>query len=212
MNMISRIIALLRFKMFRLMSVILLGREGASVVIGQNISSDFELSNNKIARKRVVVREFLSDVIVQAYNLINVPECWRLMFSRSAVFPRRFAYILEDIIIGSDTGVMFIPPRKFFNGNGTILLPSVCNPYFFFQSGIQEIMRSANKIEELLPVCPMPVIGYYHEMFEGLIRVYIAKKIFGNIKVLVPKKRPKYIDEMVNFIDVIDKYEDADNV
>ena len=201
-NMISRIIALLRFKMFRLVSVILLGREGASVVIGQNISSDFELANKKIVRKKVGVRKLLSEATIQKYNLVNVPECWRLMFSRTAVFPRRFAYILEDIIIGPDSGVMFIPPRKIFSGNGVILLPSVCNPYFFFQSGIQEVIRKANAIDDSLPICPMPIIGYYHEMFEGLLRVFLAKRVFGDINVLVSVRHPKYIDEMLDFVGV----------
>lgn len=202
MSTLSRIIALLRFKVFRLMSTIFIGHEGASVVIGQCISSDFELANKEIVRDRVLVRRLLSDAIVQRYDLKSVPDCWSLMFSRAAVFPRRFAYILEDIVIGSGSGVMFIPPKKKIGGDGIILLPSACNPYFFFQSGVQEVIRKPKIIDESLPVCPMPVIGYYHEMFEGLIRVYIAKKVFGNIKMLVSRKRPKYIDDMLSFVGI----------
>ncbi len=49
----------------------------------------------------------------------------------------------------------------------------------------------------------MPTIGYYHEMLEGLLHVVKAQKVFGAIRILVPKKRPRYIDEMLDFVGVV---------
>lgn len=200
MGNISRIVAKARFKCFRLMSIILLGREGGESIIGQCTSSDLEFSNTENVRNRILERKLLSEAGVQSYSLINVPGCWRDMFSRMAVFPRRYAYLLSDVVIGPDSGVVFAPPTKFLKGDGIIFIPSVCHHYFFFQCGIQEVMRKARTIDEKLPVCPMPTIGYYHELLEGLLRVWLAKKVFGDVRVLVPARRPKYIDEMLELI------------
>ena len=202
MDNISRIVAKVRFKCFRLMSILLLGREGGESIIGQCTSSDLEFANTKAVRNRILDRRLLSESAVQSYDLTNVPACWQNMFSRVAVFPRRYAYILSDVAIGPDSGVVFAPPTKFFRGDGIIFIPSVCHHYFFFQCGIQEVMRKARKIDEKLPVCSMPTIGYYHELLEGLLRVQMARKVFGDIKVLVSARHPKYIDEMLAVIGV----------
>ena len=204
MHIFSRIMAKVRFKTFRLMSILLLGREGGGSIIGQCVSNDLEFANAEAVRNRILVRKLLSEVAVQNYSLEKIPTCWEAMFSRIAVFPRRYAYILRDVIIGPESGVIFAPPTKFLKGDGIIFIPSVCHPYFFFQSGIQEVMRTSTANDGSMPICPMPVIGYYHEMFEGLIRVFISRKVFGDIYVLVPANRPKYIDEMLELIGIDD--------
>ena len=201
-NAVFWLITLVRFKVFRLMSLILLGKESASAVIGQCVSSDLEFSNQEAVRSRVSERKLLSEIAVQRYELTKVPACWAIMFSRTAIFPVRYGYVLDDVVVGPDSGVMHIPPKGYWGNGGIILIPSVCHPYFLFQDGVQEVMRRARSIKEPLPICPMPVIGYYHEMFEGLIRVFIARRVFGNIKVLVSTRRSRHIDEMLALIGV----------
>ena len=199
---ISRLISKIRYKIFRLISLLLLGREGGQSIVGQCVSIDLEFANTEFVRKRILDRKFLSNAVVQEYNLKNVPECWKTLFSRVALFSRRYAYILKDVVVGPDSGVIYVSPKKFCSGDGLVFIQSVCNHYFFFQSGIQEVMRSAKVTNIEFPVCPMPVIGYYHEMFEGLLHVMKARMILGNIKVLVSSRRPRYIDEMLGFIGV----------
>lgn len=200
---VFRIVAKVRFKCFRLASILLLGREGGESIIGQCISSDLEFANTEKVRNRILERKLLSEASVQSCSLANVPACWQNLFSRVAVFPRRYAYLLSDVAIGPDSGVVFAPPTKLLGGDGIIFIPSVCHHYFFLQCGIQEVMRKARKIGEDIPVFSMPTIGYYHELLEGLLRVQKARKVFGDVKVLVPTKRPKYIDEMLALIGVV---------
>lgn len=201
-NSLSRLVAKIRFKLFRLMSIVLLGRESGQSVIGQCVVADLEFANTEAARRRILERRLLSEACVQNYDLKNVPDCWRAMFSRCAVFPRRYAYLLQDVAIGPESGVVFAPPSRRLKGDGIIFVPSVCHHYVLFQGGVQEVMRRAELIDEPLPVCSMPVIGYYHEMLEGLLRVVEAQSVFGEIKVLVPAKRPKYIDEMLSVVGI----------
>ena len=199
---LSRISAKVRFKLFRLMSIIFLGREGGESVIGQCTSSDLEFANTQAVRARILERRLLNEVAVQSYDLANVPACWQSMFSRAAMFPRRYAYLLDDVAIGPDSGVIYAPPKRFLGGDGIVFIPSVCHHYFFFQCGIQEVMRKAKAIDGDQPICPMPVIGYYHEFLEGLLRLQKARNTFGEVKVLVPTSRPGYIDDMLAFIGV----------
>jgi capsular polysaccharide biosynthesis protein len=110
--------------------------------------------------------------------------------------------VLKDVAIGPDSGVMFVPSRKLLGGDGMVFIPSVGHHYFFFMCGIQEVMRNAKASVEETPVCSMPVIGYYHEFLEGLLRVVKSFQVFGDIKVLVPLRRPEYIDEMLDFVGV----------
>ena len=109
-NRLSQIVAKIRFKLFRLMSIILLGREGGQSVISQCTSSDLEFANTTTVRERILERRLLSQPAIQNYDLVDVPECWRAMFSRSAIFPRRFAYLLKDVAVGPESGVIFAPP------------------------------------------------------------------------------------------------------
>ena len=196
-NRLSQIVVKIRFKLFRLMSIVLLGRECGQSVIGQCVVADLEFANTEAARRRILERSLISEACVQTYDLKDVPDCWRAMFSRCAVFPRRYAYLLQDVAMGPESGVVFAPPSRRFKGDGLIFVPSVCHHYVLFQCGLQEVMRRAKLTDETLPVCSMPVIGYYHEMIEGLLRVVKAQSVFGEIKVLVPAKRPKYLDEML---------------
>ena len=71
-----------RFKVFRLLSIILLGREGAQSVVGLSVLFDLEFANSKDVRNRIADRKLLSEATVQTYNCSKVPECWRVMFSR----------------------------------------------------------------------------------------------------------------------------------
>ena len=199
---VSKFTAKVRFKMFRLISLILLGRKGGSSIIGQCVSSDIEFANTIAVRDKILERHLLSEAIVQNYNIEAVPDCWKTMFSRVAVFPRRFAYILKDVVIGPESGVIFSTAKRLLGNDGIIFIPSVCNHYFFFQCGIQEVMQRTRTINEMAPICPMPTIGYYHELLEGLLRVVKALNIFRTISVLIPAKRPRYIDEMLDFIGV----------
>ena len=202
MGNISRIVAKVRFKCFRLASILLLGREGGESIIGQCASADLEFANTEAVRNRILERKLVSEASVQSYALTNVPECWQNMFSRVAVFPRRYAYLLSDVAIGPDSGIVFAPPTRLFGGDGIIFIQSACHHYFFCQCGIQEVMRKARPIDEKLPVCSMPMIGYYHELIESLLRVWLARKVFGDIRILVPARRPKYIDEMLTLIGI----------
>ena len=191
-----------RFKVFRLLSIILLGREGAQSVVGLSVFFDLEFANSKDVRNRIVDRKLLSEATVQTYNCAKVPECWRVMFSRRTAFPRRFAYVLKDVEIGADSGVIHIRPVRAFSDDGTVFIQSAGSINFPFQWGIQEVMRKARPIQENVPICPMPTIGYYHDIFEGLLRVVKARKVFMDIKVLVSKNHPRYIDEMLDLIGV----------
>ena len=96
-NSLSRLVAKIRFKLFRLMSIVLLGRESGQSVIGQCVVADLEFANTEESRRRILERKLLSEACVQTYALKTVPDCWKAMFSRSAVFPRRYAYLLQDV-------------------------------------------------------------------------------------------------------------------
>ena len=202
MSHISRMFAKFRFKLFRLISISILGREVGQSLVGQCLSSDLEFANSVEVRRRIISRTLLSEACVQKYRLANVPECWRVMYSRVAVFPRRFAYLLRDVVIGPESGIIHAPPSRFFGGDGIVFIPSVGSHYFYMLSGIREVMRRSKTLACAEPVCPLPIIGYYHEMFEGLIRVAKAKKIFGDVMVLISDRRPRYIDEMLDLIGV----------
>ena len=188
----------LRFKSFRLLSLILLGREGGQAIVGISTMSDLEFANNKSVRDMIQDRKLLSEAEVQEYNCLSVPDCWRTMFSRCTAFPRRFAYILKDVVVGPDSGVVHTDRVC----GGAIFVQSVGSINFLFQWGIQEVMRRAITIDCDAPICPMPNIGYYHDLFEGLIRVVKARHTFKNVKVLVAECRPRYIDEMLSAIGV----------
>ena len=200
MSRLARACAKLRFKIFRLMSIMLLGRECGQSIIGQCVFSDLEFANDETVRARISQRKPLSEAAVQEYNLQNVPKCWRTMFSRCTVFPRRYAYVLNDVAIGPESGVVYMPSRGYFANDGIIFIPSVGNSLYLFQNGIQEVMCRTQTLDVAVPVCPMPVIGYYHDMFECLLHVIIARRVFGDIMVVVAGKRPKYIDQMLEFI------------
>ena len=201
-NRLSQIVVKIRFKLFRLMSIVLLGRECGQSVIGQCVVADLEFANTVAARRRILDRKLLSEACVQTYDLKSVPECWRARFARCAVFPRRYAYLLQDVAIGPESGVVFAPPSHRIKGDGMIFVPSVGHHYFLFQCGVQEVMRSPKLIDDDTPLCPMPAIGYYHDLLEGLLQVVIAVKAFKNVKVIVPERRPRYIDEMLEFIGI----------
>ena len=199
-NRLARAIIRIRFKLFRLMSIIFLGRECGQSIIGQCVVTDLEFANTESARRLILERKPISEACVQTYDLKDVPDCWRAMFSRCAVFPKRYAYLLQDVAIGPESGVMFAPSSRRLKGDGMIFVPSIGHHYFLFQCGIQEVMRSPKPIDDDTPLCPMPVIGYYHDLLEGLLHVVIAIKSFENVKVIVPERRPRYIDDMLDFI------------
>ena len=201
-DIISKRIARFRFKLFRMASLVLLGRVPGQSVIGHCTSSDLEFANSVAVRNRIKARAMLSEATLQAYEFSHVPECWKVMFLRTSVFSRRFAYLLSDVVIGPESGVVFSQSSRFLGSDGIIFLPSIGHHYFYMQSGIQETMRRAKRINESLPVCPMPTIGYYHDMFEGLLNVVKATKTFGQIKVLVATCRPRHIDEMLDFLGI----------
>ena len=194
--------AKLRFKAFRLMSVFLLGRTSGQSIIGQCIQSDLEFANTEIVRDRILLRKLLSEPTVQRYNCLHVPNCWTNMYSRSTVFPGRHAYVLRDVVIGPGTGVTIIPSSGYFANGGIVFLQSVGSWWYLFQYGMQEVSCRSRVIDDGDPVCPMPVFGYYHDMLESLLRVVIARRCFGAIRVLLPSRRPRYIDEMLRFIGV----------
>ena len=189
-NRLARAIIRIRFKLFRLMSIIFLGRECGQSIIGQCVVTDLEFANTESARRLILERKPISEACVQTYDLKDVPDCWRAMFSRCAVFPKRYAYLLQDVAIGPESGVMFAPSSRRLKGDGMIFVPSIGHHYFLFQCGIQEVMRSPKPIDDDTPLCPMPVIGYYHDLLEGLLHVVIAIKSFENVKVIVPERRP----------------------
>ena len=174
-DFMSKRIAKFRFKLFRLASLVLLGRVPGQSVIGHCTSSDLEFANSVAVRNRIKARVMLSEATVQTYEFSRVPECWKVMFLRTSVFSRRFAYLLSDVVVGPESGIVFSQSSKFIGTDGIIFLPSIGHHYFYMQSGIQETMRRARRIKESLPVCPMPTIGYYHEMFEGLLNVAKAQ-------------------------------------
>lgn len=203
LKMAMRLLVKARFKVFRLFSLILLGREGGRAIVGSSVLFDLEFTNTKIVRDRILDRKLLSEAYLQTYDCAQVPECWRSMFSRSTAFPRRFAYVLKDVEIGAESGVMHIRPSGWLSSDdGTIFIQSAGSINFLFSCGIQEVMCRARPIDEDVPICPMPVIGYYHDVYEGILRVVKAMKAFGDIRVLVPKRRPRYIDEMLELVGV----------
>ena len=202
MNRLARAYAKLRFKIFRLMSIMLLGRECGQSIIGQCVFSDLEFANEETVRARILQRKLLSEAAVQEYNLQNIPDCWRTMFSRGTVFHRRYAYVLDNVAIGPESGVVYMPSKGYFSNDGVIFIPSVGNSLYLFQNGIQEVMCRPRKLDVSAPVCPMPVIGYYHDMFECLLHVVIARRVFGDVVVVVARRRPQYIDQMLEFIGV----------
>ena len=203
LDKVTRLWAKLRFKCFRLVSILLLGREGAQSIVGSSVLFDLEFANTQAVRDRIINRKLLSDATVQKYECANVPECWQVMFSRITAFPRRFAYVINDVEICPDSGIIHVPPSGgLFVDDGTVFLQSAGSLNFFFQWGIQDVMRSAKPIKEEKPVCAMPAIGYYHDMFEGIVRIVKARDAFKDIKILVPASRPRYIDEMLELVDI----------
>lgn len=201
-NRISRTVAKYRFKFFRLISIIVLGRNSGQSIIGDCVSYDLEFSNKKSVRDRILQRIFLSEPSVQKYRHFNVPDCWRTMYSRPTVFPKRYAYVLHDVVIGPETGVVYAPSSGYFSSDGIIFAPSIGNQYYLFCGAIQEVMCRFKVMDDIEPIYTLPTLGYYHLMFEGLIRVIIARRIFGNIKILIAMNRSRILDEMLEFIGI----------
>ena len=200
LNLISRVVAKFRFKLFRLFSILILGRNGSGAIVGLYVCADLEFASAPSARKRILRRLILSEPCVQTFTFPEMPECWKAMFLRPAVFTARYAYLLDDVVIGPDSGVVFAPPQSCLGDDGIIYVQSMSHHYFLFQDGIVEVLRRVQRSNEDAPVCAMPCAGYYHELLEGLFRVVKAREVFGRIKVLVSSRCPKYIMEMLDFV------------
>ena len=68
LNLISRVVAKFRFKLFRLFSILILGRNGSGAIVGLYVCADFEFASAPSARKRILRRLILSEPCVQTFE------------------------------------------------------------------------------------------------------------------------------------------------
>ena len=184
-----------RWKLFRLVSLITLGKLSGETMLGVNMLRDLdEALAEPNVRRHVLKRTLLSGASVQ--NYVH-PSGFPDYLQRTQAFDDKNAYLLSDVVTSPKHGVVWFP-------EGRILQQSVANiPFFYFFGGIKDTLLPVRKLEIVDPVCPLASYNcYYHQLFEGLLPVLQGKALYPDAKILVSTTRPSYLNGMLSFFGI----------
>ena len=184
-----------RWKLFRLVSLITLGKLSGETMLGVNMLRDLdEALAEPNVRKHVLKRSLLSEASVQNYVY---PSGFPDYLQRAQAFDDKNAYLLSDVITSPKHGVVWFP-------EGRILQQSVANiPFFYFFGGIKDTLLPVRKLNLDSPVCPLASYNcYYHQLFEGLLSVLQGKALYPDAKILASKTMPSYLNGMLSFFGI----------
>ena len=193
--MLYNAITAFRWKLFRLASLISLGRLSGETMLGVNMLRDLdEALAEPNVRRHVLKRALLASAYVQEYAY---PPEFPDYLQRTQAFDDKNAYLLSDVVVSPKHGVVWLP-------EGRILQQSVSNiPFFYFFGGIKDTLHPVRNQEITVPVCPMASYNcYYHQLFEGLLPVLQGKSLYHDAKILVARTRPSYLDGMLAFFGI----------
>ncbi len=184
-----------RWKLFRLASLLTLGKLSGETMLGVNMLRDLdEALAEPNVRKHVLNRTKLSSAYVQEYDY---PPGFPDYLQRTQAFDDKNAYLLSDVVVSPKKGVVWFP-------EGRIIQQSVSNiPFFYFFGGIKETLLPVGEREVTDPICPLASYNcYYHQLFEGLLPVLQGRSLYPAAKILASKMRPSYLNGMLEFFGI----------
>ena len=188
-------LAVLRWKIFRLISVVTMGKLGGCSYLGSGVIRDIgEKMANIAVRSRVESQIKIDGAYVQHYDFAaSFPPFFRL----KRAFGDCFVYLLSDVVIAPAHGTMWF-------SDGRLLQESVISiPHFYSFGGVFETLLPAVKLQSEAPLAPLSFHNcYYHQIFEGLLPALRVLHLFPNVKFLVPFSRPTYFDVMSRFFGI----------
>ena len=182
-------IATLRYKIFRLSALVTLGRVFGTCMVNRHIVRDLEeaLANADVM-KHVSARIQVSEATIQHYHFSNEFPPY---FPRQAAFDAKFVYLLKDICIAPESGLMWIP-------RVAALQQSVgCMPYLY-AGKLSEGLRPTKTHRNGGPLVAFANVGYYHALIEELPKVLHALEAFPDAKILVSPARRSFIDGILS--------------
>lgn len=181
----------LRYKLHRLANRLLLGPLFGRAV-GTNLTRDLEegTADPGIAA-HILERRTLSEAYVLRYDF---PESFPAVFPRRAAFDDKIAYLLEDVVVSSHDGLMWIPGK-------TVLQQSIGSVPRFYNA-LRNAYGTVRPLEIDTPVVPFANATYYHALIESLAQVLHARALYPEAKVLLEKNRHAYLDGILDFVGI----------
>lgn len=181
----------LRYKLFRAASRLFLGPLYGDA-IGVNLTRDLdEASMKPRVAESILSRHPISEAVIQPYSF---PADFPVVFPRSAAFDAKIGYLLKNVAISPHEGLMWLPGVTVFQQS----IGSVPRYYHAMQNALQPVsMLSVNT-----PVVPFANVSYYHVLIESLAQVLHARKRFPNTSVLMEKNHFRYLDAILDFLDI----------
>jgi hypothetical protein len=188
----SSTISSLRYKAYRLTKRIFLGSLGGGA-LGTNICRSLEegRASPNVARHIAECRK-IAPACVQTYPF---PEEFPPEFPREVAFDAKFVYRLSDVVVAPESGLVWLP-------GGPILQESAGSLPRLFNGRIRDTLRTPVRLSEPAPIIVFPVFGYYHVLFDVLANVLHALSFVPEAKILLPPRRPHYVDSILNFLEI----------
>lgn len=190
-NRLSEIFAKARVKASRLSGKILLG----STAGGLPLTSIRSL-------EEVLYREFIknhvADIItIYEPNIVkyDFPEYYPPYFRRDKTFEKRCLFLLKDVYISPDSGMVWLP-------EGYILEESVGSLLRMMGWGgvLHEPLLPSNKIHICNPIVACPPGGYYHWLFEIMPNVLHMLSMMSELKILIPVDSPRHLTDSLDLL------------
>lgn len=135
----------------------------------------------------------IRNCVIEQYNY---PNDYPIYFLRKKAFEERFMYILKDVYLSIDTGLIWTQDKKIFQESfGSFkkmyvkndIRPYINLPYY--------------KIFNQAHVYFLPCTGFYHFLLEEIPALLYALEKFKDLKIIVPQKKlPRYYFEILRSI------------
>lgn len=152
-----------RWKLFRLFSLITMGRMGGETYLGNNIIVDLnERRSNTGVRCRIALQKKIDGAYIQRYVF---PSSFPEFFNITRAFDDSFVYLLSGVVISPKHGVMWFP-------DGLILQQSVIRTNFFYSFG--------GVAETLLPILEVNTDSPIGRTLRGHISAPHAKSWYNS--------------------------------
>jgi len=122
------------------------------------------------------------------------PDSYPTDFARRMAVSDRWAYVLKDVALSSETGAMWIPGRR-------VLIESLGHlVHFFAWGGFIDVLRSPVRVDCDLPVTPCSNLGYYHWLLDAMGQVLLADELtHGQFRIAVSGKASRFVWEGLEF-------------
>ena len=202
-HLLSRLISIARWKLYKLSMRLSLGRTwGFGLDRNLVYSIPDACVSEKVARHVVGIKK-ISDAYVQKYHLPpssgEGPFQARAVFTEAKPVPERNLYCLSDVAISAETGAVWIPGKcAFVESLGN-------NIHFYAWGGLIDMMRkTSNALTGV--VTPCANLGYYHWLLDAMGQVLIARREMGSgVKVLVSNHSFGFVRDGLSFFGIRDE-------